>query len=172
MLGELTAYEGLIRGIKLQAELDEADRVRLSILDHIDGPLKACETALRTIGKRLETLPRHVVFGKITALARSALRASKSVLELSLDADQRSAASTHVPIWEVSKSYQLHRTIMKSAKTYVRDIQDNLQILRLSNEEPLSNLTKDVSKLREATAVEEAERHRVADQRSLEERFT
>jgi hypothetical protein len=61
---------------------------------------------------------------------------------------------------------------MKSAKTYVRDIQDNLQILRLSNEEPLSNLTKDVSKLREATAVEEAERHRAADQRSLEERFT
>lgn len=96
LLGKLTAYEGLIRGIKLQAELDEADRARLSILDHIDGPLKACETALRTIGKRLETLPRHVVLGKIidkkTALALSALEASKPVLELSLDADQRSAA--------------------------------------------------------------------------------
>jgi hypothetical protein len=33
LLGKLTAYEGLIRGFKLQAELDEADRVRLSILD-------------------------------------------------------------------------------------------------------------------------------------------
>ena len=47
LLGKLAAYEGLIRGIKLQAELDEADRVRL----HIDGPLKACETALKTIGE-------------------------------------------------------------------------------------------------------------------------
>ena len=76
--------------------------MRLSILDYIDGPLKACETALRTIGKRLETLPRNVVFGKIidkkTALALSALEASKSILELSLDADHRSVASTYVPV--------------------------------------------------------------------------
>lgn len=74
----------------------------VSILDHIGGPLKACETALKTIGKRLETIPGHVVFGKIidkkTALALSALEASKPVLELSLDADQRSAASTYVPV--------------------------------------------------------------------------
>jgi hypothetical protein len=91
LLGKLTKYEGLIRGIKLQAELDEADRVRLSILDHIDGPLKACETALRTTGKRLGTISRHVVFGQIidkkTALALSALEASGPVLELSLGAD-------------------------------------------------------------------------------------
>jgi hypothetical protein len=75
--------------------------VRLSILDHIDGPLKVCETALRAIGKRLETLPTNVVFGKIidkTALALSALEASKSILELSLDADHRSVASTYVPV--------------------------------------------------------------------------
>jgi hypothetical protein len=52
--------------------------------------------ALRTIGKRLETLPRNIVFDEIidrkTALTLSALdalEASKSVLQLSSDADQR-----------------------------------------------------------------------------------
>ena len=46
-----------------------------------------------------------------------------------------------------------------------------LQILRLCNEESLPNLTKDISKLQEATAVEEEERRRVADQISLGEVF-
>jgi hypothetical protein len=94
LLGKLTAYEGLIRGIKLQAELDGADRIRLSVLNHIDGPLKACETALKAISHRFETLPKHLFLGKIidkkTSLALKALDASKPILELSLDADQRS----------------------------------------------------------------------------------
>lgn len=94
MLGKLTAYDGLIRGIKLQAELDGADQTRLSVLNHIDGPLKACDTALKAISRRFETLPKHILLGKIidkkTSLALKALDASKPILELSLDADQRS----------------------------------------------------------------------------------
>jgi hypothetical protein len=94
LLGKLNAYEGLIRGIKLQAELDENDQARLSALNHVDGPLNACETALKTISQRLETLPKHIVLGKIvdkkTKVALKALETSKPILELSLDADQRS----------------------------------------------------------------------------------
>ena len=96
LLGKLSAYEGLIRGIKLQADLDEDDQKRLSVLNHIDGPLNACETALKTISQRLETLPRHVLLGKIidkkTSLALEALESSKPILELALDADQRSVS--------------------------------------------------------------------------------
>lgn len=96
LLGKLSAYEGLIRGIKLQADLDENDEARLSVLSHIDGPLDACKTALNTINERLETLPKHIVLGKIidkkTKSALKALEISKPILELSLEADQRSVS--------------------------------------------------------------------------------
>src|SRR5271156_1090078 len=94
LLGKLSAYQGLIRGIRLQAVLDENDKARLSVLDHIDGPLSICGTALKTISHRLETLPKHVMVGRIidkkTELALKALETAKPILELSLDADQRS----------------------------------------------------------------------------------
>lgn len=97
ILGKLEAYKGLIEGIKLEAELDEADHGRLSALLHVDGPLHSCELALKTISNRLEHLPRHIVPGKLldgtTIKALKTLDESRQILNLALDADQRSVST-------------------------------------------------------------------------------
>jgi hypothetical protein len=41
LLGIFTAYEGLLNGIKYQAEFDEEDHGRLSALSQVEGPLQA-----------------------------------------------------------------------------------------------------------------------------------
>jgi hypothetical protein len=65
--------------------------------------------------------------------------------------------------------WHTHRTITKSIDAYIRDIRDDLQTLRLSNEESFSSLKKDVAEIRAITNVEEEERLKTAEQRFLEE---
>jgi hypothetical protein len=93
LLGQLVAYQGLIEGIKCEAELDEADQNRLSILSHVGGPLAACGNAVKAIHERLENLPKRPVLGRIidsrTKEALESLDQLKPILELSLRADQR-----------------------------------------------------------------------------------
>jgi hypothetical protein len=65
LLGRLTAYKGLIRGIQFEAECGEADQTRLSALVHVAGPLDVCIAAVKQISKRIETLSKCFVIGQI-----------------------------------------------------------------------------------------------------------
>ena len=77
---------------------------------------------------------------------------------------------------EITKlNTSIHRTITKSIEAYVRNIHEELQILRTNEEEALSNLNSlkgDVAEIRAITATEQEERRKVEDQRSLEEVLT
>ena len=99
LLGKLSSYRGLIEGIKIQAELDEASHERLSTLNHVNGPLEACKSATALLRHRLQTLPKHFHFGKVvdkdTSAALQALDRTVPILQLALYADQRSVAVCH-----------------------------------------------------------------------------
>jgi len=94
-IGKLSAYEGLFKGLELQARYDESNSIRLSSLEHINGPLDACKEALRVIEKKLRNPPSplNISFGKI--LPREAVDAIKRLddlqplLQFALEADQR-----------------------------------------------------------------------------------
>ncbi len=64
LLGRLNLYEGLIKGIKFQAELEQVIRHRLSTLNHVNGPLEGCKSATAPIKHNFETLPKYVHFGR------------------------------------------------------------------------------------------------------------
>lgn len=69
----------------------------------------------------------------------------------------------------------IRRTITKSIEAYVRNIHEDLQILRINEEEALSNLNSlkgDVAEIRAITAADQEERRKAEDQRSLEEVLT
>jgi len=97
LLGKLTAFAGILRGLQLECELDESDNGRLHVFAHIQEPLEACRRAARTIVARLDQLVSvggiSLSFGKVmnkeTTAALHILDQAKSVLELALTADQR-----------------------------------------------------------------------------------
>lgn len=97
ILGKLTAFAGLLRGLQLQCELDEADGDRLKVLSHVEQPLKASEEAIRLIATRLEQIVAigriSLSFGKVlnkdTTGALHVLDQARPVLDLALAADQR-----------------------------------------------------------------------------------
>lgn len=95
IVGKISAYKGVIAGIQLQAELEKAAGYdeRLSALNHVDGPLKACEEAATLLRKRIESVSKRIHFGKIIdkAIAASlkAFDDALPVLQLALHADQR-----------------------------------------------------------------------------------
>lgn len=93
LLGRLTAYEGLFKAIKLEAEFEDDTFGRLSVLSHVGGPLDICRTSIRAISDRATRLPKHVVFGKVlddeVIKALKQLDDIRPILELSLQADQR-----------------------------------------------------------------------------------
>ena len=92
LLGRLTAYEGLCRGIKLEAEYGEAEQMRLSALAHLMGPLDICTAAVKQISERIATLPTRFLIEEIidsnTRRALKCLDGLRPVLELALHADQ------------------------------------------------------------------------------------
>lgn len=65
LLGRLTAYEGLFKGIKLEAEYGEADQKRLSALAHVRALLDICTAAVKQISDRIEILPKRFIIGQI-----------------------------------------------------------------------------------------------------------
>ena len=97
VLGKLTAFTGILRGLQLECELDESDSARLEIFEHIRAPLEASEKAAKTIMARLNQVISiggiSLAFGKVlnkeTAAALHILEQTKDVLDLALDADQR-----------------------------------------------------------------------------------
>jgi len=97
LLGKLTAFAGILRGLQLECELDESDNGRLQIFAHIRDPLEASKKAAQTIMTRLDqvvsvggiTLSFGKVLNKETSAALHILDQTKSVLELALTADQR-----------------------------------------------------------------------------------
>lgn len=93
LVGKVSSYRGIIFGIQLQAELDKVSHDRLSALDQVSGPLEACELATNLINKRLQNLPKRIVFGKVidkeTAESLKVLDNALPVLQLALHADQR-----------------------------------------------------------------------------------
>lgn len=95
IIGKISSYRGVIVGIQLQAELEKATGCddRLSALNHVDGPLKACEAAATLLKKRIETVPKRIHFGKIVdkpiAASLQAFDDALPVLQLALHADQR-----------------------------------------------------------------------------------
>ena len=109
LLGKLTAFAGILRGLQLECELDDSDEGRLQMFDHIRAPLEASEKAAKTVMARLSqvTTVGGVCFtvGKLlnreTAAALHVLDQSKLVLDLALSADQRWATMfrpiTNVP---------------------------------------------------------------------------
>jgi hypothetical protein len=97
LLGKLTAFAGILRGLQLECELDESDNGRLQIFAHIRDPLEASKKAAQTIMTRLDQVVSvggiSLSFGKVlnkeTSAALHILDQTKSVLELALTADQR-----------------------------------------------------------------------------------
>ena len=97
LLGKLTAFAGILRGLQLECELDESDNGRLQIFAHIRDPLEASKKAAQTIMTRLDQVVSvggiSLGFGKVlnkeTSAALHILDQTKSVLELALTADQR-----------------------------------------------------------------------------------
>jgi hypothetical protein len=97
LLGKLTAFAGLLRGLQLECELDESDDGRLQVLRHIREPLEDSKWAVSVIVTRLEQVITvggiSLSFGKIlnkeTAASLHMLDQAKSVLELALTADPR-----------------------------------------------------------------------------------
>jgi hypothetical protein len=93
LVGKLSSYKGVIEGIRLQAEVDTASYDRLSALDHVNGPLQACEVATNLIINRIRRLPRHLVFGKVidkeTASCLKTFDDAFPILQLALHSDQR-----------------------------------------------------------------------------------
>lgn len=97
ILGKLSAFAGILRGLQLQCELDEANDDRLKALGYLKQPLKASEEAVRLIAARLDqvvSLGRvSLAFGKVldkeTTAALHILDQARPVLDLALAADQR-----------------------------------------------------------------------------------
>jgi hypothetical protein len=97
LLGKLTAFAGILRGLQLECELDESDNGRLQIFAHIRDPLEASKKAAQTIMTRLDQVVAvggiSLSFGKVlnkeTSAALHILDQTKSVLDLALTADQR-----------------------------------------------------------------------------------
>jgi hypothetical protein len=97
LLGKLTAFAGILRGLQLECELDESDNGRLQIFAHIRDPLEASKKAAQTIMIRLDQVVSvggiSLSFGKVlnkeTSAALHILDQTKSVLDLALTADQR-----------------------------------------------------------------------------------
>lgn len=97
ILGKLTAFAGILRGLQLQCELDELDDGRLKLLAQIEQPLKASEQAVRLISARLDQVASlgrvSLSFGKVlnkeTTAALHILDQARPVLDLALAADQR-----------------------------------------------------------------------------------
>jgi hypothetical protein len=97
VLGKLTAFAGILRGLQLECELDESDNGRLQTFVHIRDPLQASEKAVKTIMGRLNQVISvggvSLSFGKVlnkdTSTALHILDQTKSVLDLALTADQR-----------------------------------------------------------------------------------
>jgi hypothetical protein len=97
ILGKLSAFAGILRGLQLQCELDEANDDRLKVLGYIKQPLKASEEAVLLISARLDqvvSLGRvSLSFGKVvnkeTAAALHILDQTRPVLDLALASDQR-----------------------------------------------------------------------------------
>jgi hypothetical protein len=97
ILGKLTAFTGILRGLQLECELDESDSARQQIIEHIRAPLEASEKAAKIIMTRLNQVISvggiSLAFGKVvnkeTATALNILEQAKYVLDLALDVDQR-----------------------------------------------------------------------------------
>ncbi len=97
ILGKLTAFTGILRGLQLECELDESDGPRLQAFEHIRAPLEASERAASAIMARLDRATSiagtSLSFGKVinkeTTAALHILQQAKDVLDLALDADQR-----------------------------------------------------------------------------------
>jgi hypothetical protein len=97
LLGKLTAFAGILRGLQLECELDESDNGRLQIFAHIRDPREASKKAAQTIMTRLDQVVSvgsiSLSFGKVlnkeTSAALHILDQTKSVLDLALTADQR-----------------------------------------------------------------------------------
>ena len=98
LLGRLTAFEGILRGLQLECELDESNDGRLRVLAHIIEPLQASNMAVATIVARLQRVISvgkvSIAFGKVldkdTLAALHVLDQTTPVLDLALSADQRS----------------------------------------------------------------------------------
>lgn len=69
LLGNLTAFAGILRGLQLECELDESDNGRLQIFVHIRDPLEASKKAAQTIMTRLDQVVSvsgiSLSFGKV-----------------------------------------------------------------------------------------------------------
>lgn len=97
ILGKLSAFTGILRGLQLECELEEFDGGRQKIMEHIRAPLEASEKAAKIIVARLNQVISvggiSLAFGKVvnkeTAAALHILEQSKNVLDLALDVDQR-----------------------------------------------------------------------------------
>jgi hypothetical protein len=96
LLGNLTAFRGILQGLQLECELDESSDGRLYVVSHVIEPLRACKTAIQMITVRLERVSSmgrvSLAFGKVldkeTLAALRILDQTKPVLDLTLSTNQ------------------------------------------------------------------------------------
>ena len=95
MLVKVTAFSGLLQALKLEAEFEDPHQPRLNVLAYVDGPLHACESAMKAIGNRLDriisvgNIRLGKLFDKECVSALKIIDETKPILELALAVDQR-----------------------------------------------------------------------------------
>ena len=126
ILAKLVALEGLIRGIKVSAELDGDEHDRLKVLQHIDQPLKACAEALKELQETFSKSQskQKLFFGKListkTSNALKRLDDTVPILQLALSADEK--------------------TILNVVAQYMRKLDSDLHDFKMSTEAQLQKL--------------------------------
>ncbi|MCJ1263723.1 hypothetical protein MMC22_003593 [Lobaria immixta] len=128
VLAKVTAFSGLLQALKLEAEFEDPHQPRLNALAYIDGPLYACESAMKAIGNRLDriisvgNIKLGKFFDKECVSALKIIDETKPILELALAVDQK--------------------TLLNSIKKYVEVVAADLQEVRAETNESLQRLQK------------------------------
>ncbi|KAL2074758.1 hypothetical protein VTL71DRAFT_8537 [Oculimacula yallundae] len=120
LLGRLTAYKGLFEGLQVQAESHESNAIRLSVLDHVGGPLAVCSDALGLIKSSLEKRRgKLLIVGKILSKditnALEKLDQLRPILQIALEADQR--------------------ILLEAIESYAKTISEDLQKLQSTTDD-------------------------------------
>jgi hypothetical protein len=102
LLGRLTAYKGFFEGLQVQAESHESGANRLSVLDHVGGPLTACKDALLFIKSSLEKPRGKIWIGKVLnkdiTNALEKLDQLRPILQIALETDQKYKTTNDSPV--------------------------------------------------------------------------
>lgn len=95
ILATLYRFNGTLNNLKLHLEINEEDQARLQALNHLDEPLRHCESVLRLLQNRLANvtvLGQYVVGERFDGKLKkdlNGLEDARALFELALQSDQQ-----------------------------------------------------------------------------------